>query len=341
MDVILHIGAHRTATTSFQGYMRDNAPALAEAGIGFWGPRRVRGGVLTGVIPVPGPLSPARQFDRARGRIAVNLARAEAQGTRQLVISEENVPGSPRGNLRRQRLYPDAGLRMAAFAAAFDGRLTRIVLSVRALDQYWRSVLTFAVARGHPMPEAALLDRLVTQPRSWREVICDLALAAPGVEILVLPHERFAGLPEHRLARMLGRETAEGLPRTHARHWLNRAPDAATLRALTGGPVMGGVPVRGAEEGLWQPFDGAQCAALREVTQDDLFWLAAGAEGLARLARDPWEGKELQDPAGTDRPGSGTGANGAATAGRIDPRARLRRRGQGNDVEEGRLGQAG
>ncbi|MBR9763900.1 MAG: hypothetical protein GYB53_10345 [Rhodobacteraceae bacterium] len=323
MDVILHIGAHRTATTSFQGYLRANAPALAGLGVGFWGPRRTRGGVLAGVIPGPGPLSPARQFDRARGRIALNLAKAGDRRVRQLLVSDENILGSPRGNLRRERLYPDAGPRVAAFARAFEGQLGRIVISVRGQESYWTSVLCFALARGHALPHPATLDRLVTQPRGWREVIEDLAEAAPGVEILVMPHERYAGLPERRLARMLG--DAPDLPQAHARHWLNRSPDLAALRNLLAERGEGGLP---AGPGPWRPFDHAQRAALNELYQDDMFWLSAGASGLARLAPDPWEeGVEEASP---------TGPNGGQPAA-IDPRARLRRRGQGDDDEEGRM----
>ncbi|WP_010142049.1 hypothetical protein [Oceanicola sp. S124] len=240
MDVILHIGAHRTATTSFEGYLRANAPALAGLGVGFWGPRRTRGGVLAGVIPGPGSLSSARQFDRARGRIALNLAKAEGRLVRHLLISDENILGSPRGDLRAERLYPEAGPRVAAFARAFEGRLSRIEISVRGQDSYWTSVLCFALARGHALPRPGSLDRLVTQPRGWREVIEDLAEAAPGIEILVMPHERYAGLPERRLARMLG--DARGLPQAHARHWLNRSPDLAALRRLLAERGAGGLP---------------------------------------------------------------------------------------------------
>ena len=64
MDVILHIGAHRTATTTFQHYMRGQSSELARAGIGFWGPWRTRGGLFSGVMPGPvaiGGGDPARR----------------------------------------------------------------------------------------------------------------------------------------------------------------------------------------------------------------------------------------------------------------------------------------
>lgn len=42
MDLILHFGAHRCATSSFQEYMSINSVALKRQGIGYWGPERTR-----------------------------------------------------------------------------------------------------------------------------------------------------------------------------------------------------------------------------------------------------------------------------------------------------------
>ena len=49
MDVILHIGVHRTATTTFQAYLRERSDMLADQGLAFWGPRRTRNGLFHGI----------------------------------------------------------------------------------------------------------------------------------------------------------------------------------------------------------------------------------------------------------------------------------------------------
>lgn len=342
MDIILHIGAHRTATGSLLAYLEGNAPALAAQGIAVWGPQRARGGVLAGVIPGPGPLSAARQRVRAAGRIALSLERAERQGARHLLISAPHLLGAPAAALRAGRLYPWAGARLAQVVAGFGGRLDRIVLTIRAPDAYWRSVIAMTVMQGHALPDPAALARLAAQPRSWQDLIAELAEAAPGVDLLVMPHERFAALPDRRLARMLARsgDPDLALPPDRRRPWRNRGPEAAALHralALDGAPLPS-VP--------WCPFTPPQRAALEERYHDDLFWLHAGAHGRARLATDPWPdatpGPDIfrsnrQVPAGAPQ----TGPHGVAQTGRIDPRARLRQRGQGDDIEEGRMGQAG
>ena len=292
MDVILHLGAHRTATTSFQHYMRENAETLRRAGIGFWGPWRTRDGVLTGVVPVPGRQSAEAQLARARARIAINLQKAEAMGLHCVIVSDENMLGSPRRNLRGGRLYADVGQRMARFANAFGDRVTRVSLSIRSQDSYWSSALAYAVARGHQLPSQQDLDRLVNAPRHWRDVITDLACAMPGVEIQVTPYEIFGGLPDSRLATMTG---TSGLPLRYAREWMNRSPSLRQLRKIVqdrqGDP--GALP-EGA--GRWLPFSHAQSLTLREGYADDLFWLRSGADGLATLIEETGPKKTGQHP---------------------------------------------
>jgi hypothetical protein len=283
MDIILHLGAHRTATTSLQRYAQACGPALAALGVVVWGPEVTRGGLLSGVIPAPGGHPVAAEAAHARGRIALRVAQAEAGGAAHLVVSDENMIGAPRLCLRRHRLYPGAGERAARLGHAFGGRITRAVLSIRAQDAWWDSVLAYAVARGHRLPSRGDLDRLVTSGRQWREVIADIACALPEAEIVILPHEQFATRPEARLAQMTGGAT---MPAGRAaRIWRGRAPDLDALRRAVA--ARGGDPARLPEgAGRWHPFSEAQAAALKEAYEDDLLWLRAGADGLARLAEE-------------------------------------------------------
>jgi hypothetical protein len=282
MDLILHIGAHRTASTGFQHYMTRNARALRTLGTGFLGPADTRNGLLTGVVPMAGIMKPHQQLRRARARVAINLARQRQSGLDHLIISDENMMGAPRRNLRERALYPDIGLRLARFASVFGDRATRICLSIRSLDSYWASALAFSVARGHRLPAPGTLDALAQSPRGWRDVITDTACAFPGVEILVLPHELYAGRPERRLHLMTGQRD---LPKTHARDWMNRAPCLTELRRILRdrGADPGRLPPG---DGRWCPFDTIQTSLLRETYADDLFWLRAGADGLATLIEE-------------------------------------------------------
>jgi hypothetical protein len=181
------------------------------------------------------------------------------------------------------RLYPAIGERMARYGAAFGGRITRIALTVRAQDAWWASCIAFAVARGAQVPPAMVLSRIAADPRGWRDVITDLACALPDAELLIMPHEAFASRPEARLRALTG---LHDVPQAHAREWLNRAPDLAALRRTIyergGNPAI--LPLG---EGPWRPFGAEERAALREAYEDDLYWLRAGADGLAILTEEP------------------------------------------------------
>ncbi len=294
MDITLHLGAHRSASTVFQNYMSENRHELANRGIGYWGPQHTRSGLLRGVVAVPGAIAePTAQFRRARGRIALNLKQVEGRGLRQLIISDENMIGAPRRNLRESKLYGAIGQRLARYGEAFDGRIARVVLSIRSQDRWWSSVAAFSVGRGHRVPTKDDLDRLVTTNRHWRDVITDLACALPGAALIVLPYETWGGVPEKKLTLMTGLANP---PMTYAREWLNRAPGLAQLRQVLRDRGLKPEGLLPEGEGRWQPFDTAQTMALREAYADDLFWLRAGADGLATLIEETGTDKTGKTP---------------------------------------------
>ena len=281
MDVILHIGAHRSGTTSFQRYLRDNHAELSARGIGFWGPTRVRQSVFPGLFPGPAVARGRDPVRRAEGRVQMQVAQCRAQGLSQLLVSDENMIGSARQCLRHAALYPAIGERMARIGSAFGGRIKRVVLSVRAPDLWWASAAAYTVGRGHPVPSAQTRDAIAQNPRSWRDVVTDLACALPETEIRITPFENFAG----RSDALFTACTDQTAPMGKAQ-WLNRAPDLSALRDTLNerGEDLALLPT---SAGRWQPFDAAQAAALRERYADDQFWLAAGADGLATLTEDP------------------------------------------------------
>jgi len=189
MDVILHLGAHRTATTTFQNYLRNNEFALLQRGIAVWEPRNTRKGLFHGVLPAR---SREKAFGRAQGRIALRLNALDQRGVKTLIVSDENVLGTMFANLKSKALYRDAGQRVAHFAHAFDGCLTRVVLSVRGQDRYWGSAIGYHVGRGRSAPSAAQISEIAGSNRTWRDVVTDVACAAGDAVTTVTP-QRNAG----------------------------------------------------------------------------------------------------------------------------------------------------
>lgn len=295
MDITLHIGAHRTGTTSLQNCLMLNQGKLAGAGLAFWGPRRTRAGLFDGLICNPGAIDTEadRKARRSTDLISGELEQLEKTGVRRLIVSEENMIGTQRNNLLTERLYLHAEERLSRFRTAFAGRRLRVALSVRSQDSYWTSVLSFCFLRGIPVPNLHKLERLVAQPCGWADLAAAAARVFPAAEIVIWPFEGFAGLPDWQAELLCGGEEFGCL--RHRKHWHNAAPSRDNLRKSL--VAQGADPDRIAPgEGQWQPFSVDQTAALRKEYADDLAWFRSGGDGTMTYmpdvqAHECWRGE--------------------------------------------------
>ena len=82
-------------------------------------------------------------------------------------------------------------------------------------------------------------------------------------------------------------------------YWANHSPDLPALRRVL--DARGEDPARLPDGGgRWMPFSQAQSRALRETYADDLFWLRAGADGLATLTEEDGSTHKGPIPARSD-----------------------------------------
>ncbi len=325
VDVILHIGAHRTGTTTLQTYLQKNSNKLRKSRIEFWGPKRTRSGLFSGLVKPPADLSndALLRGQRSCGLIQMEMDRLAMNGVQTLIVSEENMIGVMKDNLRKSRLYPDAGPRIARFAPAFELRCRRVVLSIRSYDKYWASVLAFCVERGWKMPDMAVLDRLVIQPNRWRDVIKSVAASFPEAQILVLPFERLMGQPDRQFAVLRGNVEIQPLY-TH-QEWHNASAQSEKLRQI----LMDRGDHRAAQtlpekNRRWQPFNDDHINAFQQQYRQDLDWLTDGADGIATLYNE------------THETGTLTGTLAGQTG--ITPQAANVVRGQNHDTKERNMG---
>jgi hypothetical protein len=272
LKVILHIGAHRTGTTSLQRSLWQNRVKLKQNGVVYWGPSVTRGGRFSGLLRGPGAETreTARRIARNSGAIRLEMQRLEGRGMDTLLVSEENILGSMRLNLRLGLLYPGLQQRLARFHAVFGGVCTRIGLSIRPYDDFWASSLAYAIRAGVAGFDTETAVRLTRQTRSWRRVIDDVARAFPAAEVVVWEFDRLIGRPEAQF-RLLS--AGNGFIRAdRTRH--NASSDRAELRSLLiarGNHAGAGLIAPG--RGRFMPFDRDQRAALAANYADDLGWL--------------------------------------------------------------------
>lgn len=277
VDVILHLGAHRTATTSFQTYLESERRSLAARGVAIWTPERTRSGLFSGLVGRPNEYSPENMIraSRSSGVIRIEAKRLENEGFQQLIVSEENMIGATRDNLREAVLYPSTAERLSNFRVAFADRCVRVGIAIRDYESFWSSALAFAVGRGHRLPSPNDLKTLVRQPRRWREVITDVAQAFPRAEVVVWPFQHFAGQPQFAFTALSGMATPKPIE-----IWCNKSPNLNRLRrVLSDAGQDGKVLPQG--NGRWNPFSAHQSKQFWDDYQEDLHWLRSGADGTA------------------------------------------------------------
>lgn len=199
VKAVLHLGAHRCASTTFQSYLDLNQSGLDHCDVTVWTPTKMREERFRGL------------FSQLNGgchdvEIAQEHLRTELDGlhTSRLLISEENMIGAPRDNLNSLALYPGFSPRLERFRTALAGHVTQIGLSIRSYESYWASLLSFAVLRGHEMPNADQTSALARQPRRWVQLIAELRDLFPTVPLKIQCFEDFANRPDQTLTNLLG-----------------------------------------------------------------------------------------------------------------------------------------
>lgn len=301
MEITLHLGAHRTASSSLQCALERARPKLRRRGVGVWGPSKLRKGMLAGVYGDPGRLTVqrARLLARARGRVAVLSQEAGLRGIEHIVISDENLLGALRENIGLARLYPTARLR-GLRASAGLGDVDTVTLAIRDYDRFWASSMAFLATRGFALPDAEALRGLSHVRRRWRDVICDVAEAFPKARLVVWSYEALGAQPT-LLASWMTR-VALRQPDPH----MNAALSGNALRMRLRADGLD-VSAMAADPGPFMPFDLHQRRDMHAVYCADIAWLRAGADGMAdyldqdfdRLGVDPAVALSRTDPRGT------------------------------------------
>lgn len=290
MDVILHIGAHRTATTAFQHHLATHRDTLTEHGAVYWGPKITRAGLFRGAIGgIEGAL--AWQQRRFNGRCKMRAEAVRQSGANHLIVSDENMMGSLRAALEDTHFYRDAGRRVSAYAKGFEQHRLSVALCVRSYAEWWSSAMAFRLSKGGPLPRTDLREHMVTQPRRWRHIVEELARVLPDATLTVWSYEAMAHEPDRILRELTGLDTPidMGLRR-------NTRPSATDLRRFLADCDVD------PDEFEWSgdsfmPFAAHEREALDAQYAEDLDWLANGANGFADFINLPREDAVQNAPA--------------------------------------------
>lgn len=279
MDIHLHLGAHRTGSTTFQYFLRKNREVLARNKIATYFPNETRAGMLKGIMgnPLSDPRRRRRDAASAIPEFRKFLKSLEAEGYEHLILSEENLLGSVRRNYHRGLIYPNATGQLRFLARALQDQDVRILLTMRSYDTYWSSALNYVVRWGEKVPSATKIDSIAKTPRTWRQVSQGIFNAFPDAAFKARPYEIFGGRPLSQLETLLGDTPPSGLSTNIRWHHRTQGLDELRKHLQSRGDLDSVRSLPGKGE-FWFPFNKKQTTDMREVYRDDLRW-AQGQSG--------------------------------------------------------------
>lgn len=212
MELTVHIGAHRTGSTLVAQAITRSVAACPEAGVTVWHPRHMRD--IDGFQAVPrliGPggdpvsVSAKRMLARTTTQLDEDAETAAKAGTRHLVISEENLMGTMRGNMAAASFYPDIAARLRAYATVLPQTPDRVALGVRDYGAVVSSAFNYIPQRGKEAPSREAARAIVLNgTRGWTEILSDVYSVWPDVEIYLWQQEHLSTHAASICAGLLG-----------------------------------------------------------------------------------------------------------------------------------------
>lgn len=194
LDICLHLGAHKTATTYLQKRLDKNRDVLSEAGVQLFLPKDIRGKIG---LKLPSPRqSYARNLRRCadtgpRLRRMIRNGVEDKPPTKRVIVSEENLIGSCKNNLILNGLYPDLAMRLSLLSEHFNDSSVTIFFTVRTYSKFVTSNYTSALRNGTLLEKAEVASSLWPLSRSWVNVVTEIQAALPRARLLIWRYEDF------------------------------------------------------------------------------------------------------------------------------------------------------
>ncbi|MCC5988048.1 MAG: hypothetical protein JJT95_10230 [Pararhodobacter sp.] len=288
LEIVLHLGAHKTATTHLQLALGRARAALAGQGVAMFLPDDLRRNGLR----LADCLS-ALPEDRSHNAVIRKALADAARGARLLLISEENILGSAHqpAMIREARLYPDAEARLARLRGLLPAGRVTITLAMRDPAGFLVSAYSQRLLSGRLEAFEHYRDGLDPAALSWHKLVARLRAAMPDAGLVLWAYEDYPAIAGQVLAAMLGRGGARhvrpGPGRAHP--GLSAAAHAALMAEAPALADAGPEAVQARARALRRQFDRAGGHApmtpLDEATRNRA--AVAYAQEIARLAAEP------------------------------------------------------
>ncbi|MCX7566075.1 hypothetical protein OS189_06950 [Sulfitobacter sp. F26169L] len=222
----LHLGAHRTGTSSFQMMLAENRDVLAGAGydVAYPGRDDIPQGDLG--LRLPSPRTADQWENRFVPAVAQELQRIATPDSHAMILSEENIPGRMI-HFAAGQFYPAAEARLKTLAAAANAPVLRAVLVVRAYTELFVSAWRKRAEDNASDPFKAGHQNMLHMTGGWPDLL-RLVISHLNVQELVVVEYAQRGRSVD-MARLLVPDLADVPLREPARRMNHSATDAALI----------------------------------------------------------------------------------------------------------------
>lgn len=200
LDTILHLGAHKTASTHFNLMVRDSAAASDATGLYEVPQGQFRPHVTWRLSDPEGETS----ADPHALRRSLLPTGANGAGIARLFISDENVIGITERLLDGGQMYPRAVSRVQRMLHMLGPSDLRCLLSIRNPAQFVTSAYGESVRSGSYADSATYLGDTPLEALRWAPIVAALAEALDGVPLTVWPYEEYHAVLPDLLTLCLG-----------------------------------------------------------------------------------------------------------------------------------------
>lgn len=299
MQTVLHLGAHKTATTFAQRVLWRSRDRLAEEGIAYLRLNDFREQV-TRRIWRNDPRSPD-EIAEAQAKARAYIASATPAGAQRLILSDENLLGTPREIVSARALYPKAAARLEAIAEVIAPDI--IYLGLRNAADFGRSIYVedlFYKESSYVSP-AEFREGWLAQDHAWDPLITTIAEQFPESRIVLWDFDGRTR-PVQQVLSLSGLTSVDDLTRSVDRRASpSRAATEALIKVIEAEGKAAGIEQRPAIKKQFPPsrgdhyplFDEDEIAAARRAHAAEMEALAA-RPGVEMLQRSVSRGNGLR-----------------------------------------------
>jgi len=192
--ITLYVGAHKTATTHFQGILHANNQRLLENNIKLTMPGNVRKEWL------PALFHYCNHHDDTSKHKVYSLAPQKGRW----LLTEENIVGVSNDFTNLSGIYPKAKKRLACIQEIFTDTPMELFFSLRSYETFYRSAYSEVIRNRGYIPFEQFYNEERFRDNSWVDTIRAFTEVIPQEKITIWRYEDFRGLVPELLERMTG-----------------------------------------------------------------------------------------------------------------------------------------